>query len=185
MLSAILKVRGINYEKTVYNVFPEVKEMLASSGRGGEVSELLDVLGGDALPAAEGLLSALPQEKKNEIICWGINRYRDKIIEKLNELLRGNRYGKDVSLGGIEAVSKGNGICIQVSGIQADYAEIIKEKGGGLAGMVSSKIGDKKLEKMALKMLWTEKNKGKIMNMAERKLSDHGIVMDIEDIDVL
>lgn len=185
MISANIKIVHIDYENTFRQVFPIFKEKLCSMESKNMIIQLFQKLDDVSLPVLLGIMSRLSETTKNEFLVLCLNTYSAKIQEKLNEELAKNPYGKYLNVGTVSIVQEREVLYLWIGHVQVDYKELAKEKLPGRLGDVASFFVGKKLEKMALEILWTEESKQKLIELAKTALDKYGFVMDLADIQVM
>ncbi|MCH5187024.1 MAG: hypothetical protein J1F63_01375 [Oscillospiraceae bacterium] len=200
MLSASVKISDIDYEKTLRQMFPELKAMLDAMEPENIAVRLLKKLGDDTLPVALSLLDQLGQETKTELAIHLVNTYSTDICRELNKALVNNEWGKHVAVGRLWVEQQNDVLCLQVSSIKADYKALIdmagndKKLGALLYGLLGfAKVGIKlmlslapdALERKTLELLWRGDNKKKLMAMAKDALDKYGVALRLDDIQLM
>ena len=90
-----LKVNRINYGDLAAWCLPMVSDKLA--GEEGTIPKLLSKLTSVPPGMVRGMLNALPEEKKNELAVYLINRNKDQILSGITRYLQ--QQGVDVEFG--------------------------------------------------------------------------------------
>lgn len=185
MLSASIKISNINYEKTLQNIFPMIREKIKSAESKNMIIRFFKKLDDAALPVLLGIMNHLPEDIKNELLVLCLDTYSSKIQEKLNEGLEKNSYGKYMNVGRVSIVQEGNFLYLWIGQVQVDYKGLVKEKLTGKFGSFASLFVGEKLESMALEILETDVSKKKLIELTEDVLDKYGLVMDLTDIQII
>lgn len=90
-----LKVNHINYGDLAAWCLPMLSDKLAKED--GAIPGLLSRLAAMSPGMARGMLNALPEEKKNELAVYLLNRNRDQILAGITRYLQ--KQGVDVEFG--------------------------------------------------------------------------------------
>lgn len=185
MLSTNIKISNIDHEKTFRQVFPVVKDKIASMESKNMIIRLFQKLDDAALPVLLGVMIRLPEETKNELLVQCLNAYSLMIREKLNEELLKNAFGKYLAIGCVSAVRGNNDLYLWIGQVKVDYRALVKEKLGGKLGGIAASFPIEKLEKMGMELLWTNESKQKLMALAKSTLDKYGFVMELDDIQLM
>lgn len=200
MLLARIKISNINYEKTFRAIFPLVKEKVAAMESKNMMIRLFQKLDDAALPVLLGVMCRLPEKTKNELLVHCINTYAIILRDKLNEELKNDTWGRLFLVGDMRLVCQDNDFFLGIDKIEVDYKSLLEidavnEKLNGFFGKFAGvvKTGTKMavtlapdaLEKKGLEILWKEENKQKLMAIAKRTLDMYGIVMSLDDIQLM
>lgn len=200
MLSASVKISDIDYEKTLRQMFPDIKAKIEAMESGNMAVRLFKKLGDDALPVALSLLGQLEWETETELLVHLVNTYSTDICRELNKALAKNEWGKNVVIGSLWVEQQNNGLCLQARNVKANYKALIDMAGkdrklgtllDGLMGF--AKVGVKlllglapdALERKALDLLWRGENKKKLMTMAKDALDKYGVALKLDDIQLM
>lgn len=187
MLSIIIEIADINYEKSCQQFFPFLKE------KAGEMKSLnmgihfLQKLDDVAFSALLEFIKRLPENTKNDVIILMINLYSLKITDKLNQEVQKISYGQYLKIGDVSAVQKNGKIYLWINKISVDYKGLINELPIRILRKPISFFAEsgENLEKVVVSILWTKKHKKKIMELAKNTLNEYGLVMELLDIEVI
>lgn len=185
MISVTIKIVNINYETTIRQIFPAIKEKLRSLESKNMVIRLFQKLDDAALPVLLEIMERLPQDTKDELLAICLNTYSSKVCEKLNEELTKHPYGKFLDVNRISIMREQESLYLWIGQVQVDYKGLVKEKITGSLGGIVSLLAPDRLEKMALALLWTADSKKKILGLAQSSLDKYGLVMELADIQML
>lgn len=155
MLAVSIKISNIDYEKTFRQMFPMVKDKINSMESENKIIRLFQKLDDAALHILLGVMMRLPEETKNELLVQFTNTYSHKINEKLNEELVKNNLGKHLTVGCLSVIQEYDNLYLWINQVKADYKALVKEKLGRSVFFFPSK---EKVEKMGMKLPWTDGN---------------------------
>ena len=99
-----IKVKDLDYDSLIRAVIPILKETAESSDSNGLkfIANILRLPG--ELPLK--MLSALSQEKKDEIVVYLVNHYKEKIVEWVQDSLK--EKGFSIEIDDIEITKEGD-----------------------------------------------------------------------------
>ena len=186
MLSLSIKITNINYEKTFQQVFPVVKEKIMEIESPNMVLRLFQKLDDAALPVLQELMKRLSEDTKAGLVVLAMNLYSTKITDKLNEELQKHSYGQYLKMGCMSAGQERGQVYLWIDEIFVDYKKAVSELIPGIFGKTFSALAGtgENLEKKVIGILWTDKSKRKIIEMAMQTLDKYGFVMELTDIDI-
>lgn len=185
MISVNIKIVNIDYEKTIQQIFPFMREKLHSLDSVNMVIRLFQKLDDAALPVLLGIINRMPENTKNELLSVCLNTYSSKICQKLNEELTKHPYGKFLRVNRISIVREQEYLYLWLGQIQVNYKGLVKEKISGRWGSLASLFVGERLEKMALELLWTEESKRKLIELAQNSFDKYGFAMSLADIQMV
>ena len=184
MLAISIKADRIDYEKTLENLYPAIKERLAAAESQNMIIRLFQKLDDAALPVLLSFMGNLSETAKNELVAKCLKVCSARLDDMLNRELGKHPFGKCLRVGGVSGVCGNEGISLWLSQVYVDYKGLVKEKLGGKIGGIASFLVSDKIEKTALELLWTDESKQKIIDLAKNALNQHGFVMELEDIQI-
>lgn len=184
MLAISIKTDRIDYEKTLENLYPAIKERLAATEPQNMIIRLFQKLDDAALPVLLSFMGNLSETAKNELVAQCLKVCSKKLGDILNRELGKHPFGKYLKVGGVSGACGNEGIRLWISRVYVDYKGLVKEKLGGKIGGIASFLVSDKIEKTALELLWTDESKQKIIDLAKNALNQHGFVMELVDIQI-
>lgn len=185
MITANIKIVNIEYEKTLQQLFPIIRERLGAVESTDLIIRLFQKLDDAALPVLLGIMDRLPERTRNELLAICLDTYSDKLCEKLNEELAKHPYGRFLQAGSVSVERQGEALYLWISQVQVDYKGLVKEKMGGTVGGIASLLVGEKMEKMALELLWTEESRGKLIELLQGTLDKYGFAMGLADFQMM
>ncbi len=185
MISVNIKVVDIEYERTFQQIFPILKEKLNAAESKNPLIRLFQKLDNAALPVLLGIMKRLPESTKDELLAMCLNTYSGRICEMLNTGLAKHPYGKFLKIGWVSIIQEREALYLWIGRIQVDYKGLVKEKVTGRMGGIASMLVGENLEKLALKLLWTEESKQKLIELAQDTLGKYGFDMGLADIQMM
>ncbi len=184
MLAINIKADRIDYEKTLVNLYPAIKERLAAAESQNMIIRLFQKLDDAALPVLLSFMGNLSETAKNQLVAQCLKVCSKKLGDILNRELGKHPFGKCLRVGEVSGVCGNDGISLWFSRVYVDYKGLVKEKLGDKIGGIASFLVSDKMEKMALEFLWTDKRKRKIIDFAKNALNQHGFVVELVDIQI-
>ena len=197
MLAASIKIRSIDYESTLQQIFPVLSEKIMSSTSKDMIVRLFQQLGDAALPVLIGVMHRIPEDTKNELLVCGLNAYAPELRDELNKELKKDKLGQCFNIGTF-FIDQQDEILLNIGHIKVNYPALlnndqvngaINEHLGIISGlairavnMTTALVPDTRIEKMALDLLWREGNDARLMNLIRRALSTHGIKLELSEI---
>lgn len=184
MLAISIKADRIDYEKTLENLYPAIKERLVAAKSQNMIIRLFQKLDDAALPVLLSFMGNLSETAKNELVTQCLKVCSARLSDILNRELGKHPFGKCLRVGEVSGVCGNEGISLWLSQVYVDYKGLVKEKLGGKIGGIASFLVSDKIEKTALELLWTDESKRKIIDLAKNALNQHGFVMELVDIQI-
>lgn len=196
MLAATIKIRSIDYESTLQQIFPVLSEKIMSLPSKNMIVRLLQQLEDDALPVLIGLMYRIPEDTKNELLAGALNAYAPELRDKLNEELKKDEWGRLFEIGSIY-IDRQTEIVLNIGQIKVNYSALLSN--GQVNGAINERLGifsglaikaanmttalvPEMIEKMCLDLLWREGNDARLMDLISRALSAHGIKLQLSEI---
>lgn len=188
MLATNITIKNIDYEKTLEGVFPLLREKLAEKESEHMTIRLFQKLEDASLPIALDIMNRLPKETKTELMVQILNSYSSLIRNKLNEKLADHHIGKHLNVGEVSIIEKDDVLYLWIGQVKANYSLLVRELMPGRLGLFGGLAGTlmgENLEEHALKLLWNEERKQSALALARNVVTQYGIVMDLEDIELM
>lgn len=188
MLAANITIKNIDYEKTLEGIFPLLKEKLAEKESSHMTIRLFQKLEDAALPIALNIMNRLSDETKTELMVTILNTYSDQIRDKLNEKLEAHDIGKYLHMGEVSIAPRDGVLYLWLGKVKADYGNLLRALVPNrlvIFGALAGAFAGERLEEYALKFLWNDDNKQRVMDLAKDVLEQHGIMMELEDIQLM
>lgn len=200
MLATTIKIRSIDYESTLQQIFPVLSKKIMSLPSKDMIVRLLQQLGDAALPVLIGLMYRIPEDTKNELLIRSLNAYAPELRDKLNKEFKRDKWGHFFEIGTIY-IDQQTEILLNIGQIKVNYAGLlnndqvssaINERLGIFSGlakkavnMTTSLVPDTKIERMGLDFLWREENNTRLMNLIRNALSTHGMKLELSEIQLI
>lgn len=209
MLTTKFIIGEIDYEKTLTELFPLAYEKLKEADSKNPVLRFFVKMGGEAVPAAIGILQKLDNRTKGEILCSIARLYGQDITLKVNEKFKGDNIGKNISISDIKLTQAGENMELYADEVRVDYQGLLsassiqktigeaagnkvqllggwfrrkaEDYAGPLAKTAAAVMPDE-TERVALNLLQVVNNKEKLIALLEKALQENGIWMKIQDI---
>lgn len=106
MFQINLSIDRINYESILHTVFPTVLERVKEKDSNNLLFRLVRELDEDGEKVLQALMTHLPEDIKNELVCQCLNSYVGTLTRKLNEYLQADTWGRNFAIGS-EGTDKG------------------------------------------------------------------------------
>lgn len=207
MLNAKITIASINYEETFRNLLPSTLEKCRAMESKNLIIRLMQKLDDASAVALSGMLSFLPRESCDELLCIMVRLFGGELAERLNQTLQEHEVGRNLAINAFSLVQEPErGIILALDGIEVDYGSLLQsvqeqkaadgitggstgKTAGRLIGAlmkktvdVVSKIPPQQLESKGLYLLELDWVKKKLVEMAQKSLYKKGIVLELEDI---
>lgn len=187
MLSVNIRIENINYEQTVTAAFPLLKRNIQEMNAKHIALHLLQKLDDKALPVLLNVMQYMSKDAKDEIMIAALNGYSALLCDKLKSELSCHPIGKHLKIAQISADKAGNAIYLHFRNVECDYYALVRENVSGLRGFglgIVAGISGPVAELLALKRLWTEENKEKLLILIQNTITQYGLAMDLADMDL-
>ncbi len=206
MLTGIITIGKIDYEKTFRALFPILMEKLESMDDKNFAVRFLMKMGEESVTAVVGILNKM--DGKQEMFCQLINSYASEIILKINEFLQKDELGKYIQIADLTLTQNGSDMILKVDRVDINYKELIEnpsiqqkisqaagektrglgilfqraaEKNTGRLASATVKMLSNDLEKIGLLILQSEEVKRKILVTADQGMKENGIFLELVD----
>lgn len=196
MLTATIKIRSINYERTFQQIFPALSEKILSWSSKNIIIRLFQQLGDYAMPVLIGVMHRIPTDTKNELLLCALNAYAPELRDKLNQEFMKDKWGQFFEIGTI-FIDQQTEIRLNVGQIKVDYQALLSCD--QVSGMMNKRLGKwadplkaaarmainlapNAIEKKGLDLLSREENNARLMNLIRSALSTHGIELELSEI---
>ncbi len=202
MIDITLRIKDIDYEKTVENLWPVIKMGLFTKSQNYLALRFLHMLNDTPLMLIKGTLKQISENKRGELFCGLTTLYENNLTALINNIIKNNLSG-DIVLGDIEAKYSCGETVVTAVNIKVNYKALVKEEAvnraimqklddfpllvkkgimtfiKGIAGMSEDKI-----EKGFINIANMNVVKNWLLNLMKSVLSDHGIVMAVSGIEL-
>lgn len=84
MYTLHLKLTNINYTETLHALYPYLAQKLEASQKHPLLLRMYHGMEGKSEAVADKILSPLPEAERNGLLVTGLNRFSEKLTEKLN-----------------------------------------------------------------------------------------------------
>lgn len=204
MFQINLSIDRINYESILHTVFPTVLERVKEKDSNNLLFRLVRELDEDGEKVLQALMTHLPEDIKNELVCQCLNSYVGTLTRKLNEYLQADTWGRNFAIGSCFIAKQESGLVLAAENVRADYRALLSEAGNtqnveqvvkrfvgnGFMAQLAAKAASAAAEKMAQKysvMTDTELEaagiellnqpmvRDKIQNLLSRALTSKGL----------
>lgn len=125
MLQLSLNLTEINYENIVKMAYPTLLEKLSQNRSRNLLFRLIAKLGDDGEAVLLRLMSKLPLENRNQLVCHCLNSYSPVLVGTLNDYLREDPLGRHFVLDRIEAEQIKNCLVLTAQNVQVDFKALL------------------------------------------------------------
>lgn len=214
MLQIKLILGDIDYESMMKMVYPVLLTKISGKPSRNLLLRLIREMGEDGEKVLLTLMEKLPQERKNQLVCHCLTSYGSTLMEKLNEVLQEDTWGKHFRLDSCKAELDNERLILTVQNVQVDFKAILMEAsesknlekiagrvvGNGLLGAFATRVAamaaeqaaqateamtPEELETAGIALLNKDAVQKKLMDVITKALTKKNIPMTIEEISVV
>ena len=193
MLNIRLKVSEIDYPATFHTFYPLLSAHFTKPGKKDLLRSLLAALGDDAERVFLSWLPYLEETERRKLMAGVVNQNGPRMTPHLNEKLQSHEIGRCIRLSAMRAYLSGSDFVLELVGIQLEIPALAEAVGRkkklsplivlGLKGL--SRLGPDVIEKKGAELMAIPEIRGEIRRALQDTLSGKGIVVTVEDIEVV
>ncbi len=128
MLNVDFQIHLIHYEETLEALFPHILKAVEEMSDEKPIVRLCKKLGAGYKGIVTGILCNLPQASRNELFCWLIDRYRDTVCKKLNDMISASEFENCISVNNLTLKRSDESVLLSLNDVNVDYGELLKNQ---------------------------------------------------------